>query len=259
VASLIGVEGGHCIAGSLAVLRQLYALGARYMTLTHGANTEWADSATDEPRSGGLSPFGRDVVREMNRLGMLVDLSHVSHETMLGALETSVAPVVFSHSSAGALVPHPRNVPDDVLERLRDNGGVVMVTFVPGFVSPEVYEAHEAEKRRLEELYPEDSERMWDELSAWRRSPSAPRATLAQVADHIDHVRRVAGIDHVGVGSDFDGMSVPPIGLEDVSRFPDLLVELLRRGYSEEEIAKVAGLNLLRAFRAAEAVARSSG
>lgn len=237
MAVLIGLEGGHAIEGSLDVLRALFRLGVRYMTLTHGKSHDWADSATDEPRHDGLSPFGEVVVREMNRLGMMVDLSHVSEETMMDALRVSRAPVIFSHSSARALTNHPRNVPDAVLRRLPENGGIVMITFVPAFVSEEV-RAH-GERR--------------DSVAA--RGP-APRATLADVADHIDHAVRVAGIDHVGIGSDFDGTSSLPEGLEDVSTFPALFFELLQRGYSDEDVAKIAGRNILRVMRDVEAAAR---
>ena len=258
IASLIGLEGGHSIESSLAVLRQLYRAGARYMTLTHSANTAWADSSTDAPEHGGLSPFGREVVREMNRLGMLVDLSHVSAEVMHDALDTSTAPVIFSHSSSRALTGHPRNVPDDVLERMPDNGGVVMVTFVEPFVSEESrrwFADRDAVEARLESLHPGEPEAVEDGLDRWTDDNPRPRATLSQVADHVDHVRAVAGIDHVGIGSDFDGISQGPLGLDDVSRFPALLAELLRRGYSEEDVAKIAGLNVLRAFDRVEEVA----
>ncbi len=258
IASLIGVEGGHSIDDSLGVLRQLYRAGARYMTLTHFQSTDWADSATDAPAHHGLTPFGREVVREMNRLGMLVDLSHVSPDVMRQALETSEAPVIFSHSSARALDDHPRNVPDDVLRRLPDNGGVVMVTFVEAFVSEDVrryYAERAAEKARLEDLHPGDPQAVDAGLEAWDEGHPAVRATLSQVADHIDRVRQVAGIDHVGIGSDFDGIKRGPVGLEDVSCYPALLAELLRRGYTDEEVEKVAGGNLLRAFDRAEAVA----
>ena len=258
IASLIGIEGGHSIESSLAVLRQLHRAGARYMTLTHGENTAWADSATDTPEHGGLTEFGREVVREMNRLGMLVDLSHVSGETMHDALDTTDAPVIFSHSSARALTAHPRNVPDDVLERLRDDGGVVMVTFVQPFVSEELrqwYAAREAEEARLASLHPGEPETVEEGVERWEETHARPRTTLSQVADHIDHVRDVAGIDHVGIGSDFDGIPSGPEGLEDVSDFPLLFAELLRRGYSEEELEKIAGLNLLRVFDRAEEVA----
>lgn len=258
IASLIGIEGGHAIEGSLAVLRQLYGVGARYMTLTHSADTEWADSSTDAPQYDGLSPFGREVVREMNRLGMLVDLSHVSAEAMHAALDATEAPVIFSHSSARALTGHPRNVPDDVLRRLPENGGLVMVTFVEPFVSEatrEWFAEHDAAKARLESLHPGEPEAVEQGVEMWEEENPRPRATLAQVADHIDHVHEVAGIDHIGIGSDFDGISQGPIGLEDVSTYPLLLAELLRRGYSEDDVAKIAGLNLLRVFDQVEEVA----
>jgi len=258
IASLIGMEGGHSIEGSLAVLRQLYRAGARYMTLTHSENTPWADSATDAPEHGGLTPFGREVVREMNRLGMLVDLSHVSADVMHDALDTTEAPVVFSHSSTRALTPHPRNVPDDVLRRLPENGGVVMVTFVEPFVSEESrqwFADHDAAEARSKALHPGDPEAVKQGLDHWEQEHPRPRATLSQVADHIDHVRAVAGIDHIGIGSDFDGISQGPLGLEDVSTYPALFAELLRRGYSEQDLEKIAGGNLLRAFDRVEEVA----
>jgi len=258
VASLIGVEGGHCIDNQLAVLRQLYALGARYMTLTHNKSTDWADACSDEPRHGGLAPFGVAVIREMNRLGMLVDLSHVSPETMHDALDASAAPVIFSHSAAYAVTDHVRNVPDDVLRRLRQNGGVVMVCFVPRFVSRQVFawDAEEAaEKARLEIRFPGHKTQVEKLLAEWRQRHPSPRATVAQVADHIAHVVEVAGVDHVGVGSDFDGMPEPPAGLDDVSRFPALLDELLRRGFSEADVRKVVGLNVLRVMQEVESVA----
>ena len=259
IASLIGMEGGHSIHNSLAALRQLYAAGARYMTLTHSKNTDWADSATDAPKHGGLTRFGEEVVHEMNRLGMLVDLSHVSPETMKKVLAVTAAPVIFSHSSARALDNHPRNVPDDVLRLVARNGGVVMVTFVPSFISEEVraWNARkDGEEARLKTLYPEDPERVKRELEDWRRSQPAPRATLEQVADHVEHVRRLAGIDHVGIGSDFDGITSVPLGLENVGDYPALFAELLRRGWSDEEIKKLAGLNALRVLREAERVAQ---
>jgi len=258
IASLIGMEGGHSIHDSLAALRQFYAAGARYMTITHTKNTAWADSATDAPQHGGLTRFGEEVVREMNRLGMLVDLSHVSPETMKKAIAVSAAPVIFSHSSARALDDHPRNVPDDVLRLMPENGGVVMVTFVPSFASAAVREWNArdtAEEARLKALYPEDPERVKREREDWRRQHPAPRATLEQVADHVEHVRQVAGIDHVGIGSDFDGIESVPLGLENVSAYPALLAELLRRGWTDGEIGKLAGLNVLRVFRDAERVA----
>lgn len=260
IASLIGVEGGHSIGDSLAVLRELYRAGARYMTLTHSKNDAWADSATDQPAHAGLTRFGEEVVREMNRLGMLVDLSHVAPRTMQAAMTVSAAPVIFSHSSARALTGHPRNVPDEVLAMLPREGGVVMVSFVTVFTSEEV-RVQSAERNgaeaRLKALYPEDSGRVERELAAWTAAHPAPHATLAQVADHIDHVRRVAGIDHVGLGSDFDGMTELPDGLGDVAQYPVLLAELLRRGYSDEDVKKVAGLNLLRVLREAERVSAS--
>ncbi|HEV2780861.1 MAG TPA: dipeptidase [Actinophytocola sp.] len=220
VASLLGAEGGHCLAESLGVLRALHRLGVRYLTLTHNRNTPWADSATDEPAAGGLTDFGRQVVAEMNRLGMLVDLSHVAPSTMRDALDATTAPVIFSHSSCRAVHDHPRNVPDDVLARLPGNGGVCMVTFVPAFVSPD-----------------------------------APRATVEHVVAHVEHAREVAGIDHIGLGGDYDGVSAVPVGLEHVGRYPVLFEALLDRGWSAEDCAKLAGRNVLRVLRAAEEVA----
>jgi membrane dipeptidase len=259
IASLIGMEGGHSIGNSLAVLRMTYALGARYMTLTHMQNNDWADSATDTPAHNGLTPFGEDVVREMNRLGMLVDLSHVSTTTMVAALRITRAPVIFSHSSARALCHHQRDVPDDVLRLVAGNGGVVMVTFVPEYLT-EIDRADETEvnneKRLLKLKYPGDNASYKEGLAAWRKIHPDPRhATLLDVADHIDHIRQVAGIDHVGLGSDFGGFSNPPPGLEDVSCYPSLLAELLKRGYSKSDLKKVAGLNVLRVLRDAEKVA----
>ncbi len=258
IAAIIGMEGGHSIGDSLAVLRDAYRLGARYMTLTHWSTISWADAATDDARHDGLTAFGREVIGEMNRLGMLVDLSHVSVATMEDAMAASVAPVIFSHSSAYAICHHVRNVPDAVLEKMRDDGGVVMVNFAPSFVSEEVRlyrEARDRERERLRGLYPDEEEKVNEGLDAWTERNVAPRATLAQVADHIDHIREVAGIDHVGIGSDFDGIGSTPVGLEDVSDYPALLAELARRGYSDEEIAKVAGLNILRVMEQAESVA----
>ena len=258
IASLIGMEGGHSIDSSLGALRMFARLGARYMTLTHSKNTPWADSATDTPEHGGLTAFGEEVVREMNRLGMLVDMSHVSEETMEDVLRVTRAPVIFSHSSARALCDHPRNVPDAILRQLPKNGGVVMVSFVPGFTTPEAAAwdtAQEAESARLETLSPKDEAAVKAGLSAWMADHPRPKVTVAQVADHVDHVRKLAGIDHVGYGSDFDGITSTPAGLEDVSTFPALTAELLRRGYTELEVKKVLGLNLLRVMRAAEATA----
>jgi membrane dipeptidase len=258
IASLIGMEGGHSINNSLATLREMYRSGARYMTLTHWANNAWADAATAPPEHGGLTPFGVMVVLEMNRLGMLVDLSHVSEQTMNKALDVTKAPVIFSHSSARAIDGHPRNVPDAVLKRMTSNGGVVMVNFSPDFVSDAVREYYadvEAETARLKELMPGDPAGAAKSLASWKTAHPEPQATLRQVADHIDHIRKVAGIDHVGVGSDFDGITRVPQGLEDVSHYPDLLEELARRGYTDDDLRKVAGLNVLRAMGQAEAVA----
>lgn len=256
IASMLGLEGGHAIENSLGALRAYYDLGARYMTLTHNVTLDWADAALDSARHGGLTDFGRDVVREMNRLGMLVDLSHVSPATMSAALDVSRAPVIFSHSAARALVDHPRNVPDSILARLRQNGGVVMVTFVPSFVSEEVHRwEREADAAREAAAAEPDSAQRAERIRAWRTAHPEPRATLAQVADHIEHIRQVAGVDHVGIGSDFDGIDSGPAGLEDVSKFPDLFAELIRRGWSDEDLRKLAGLNLLRVWHDAETTA----
>jgi membrane dipeptidase len=257
VASLLGAEGGHAIAGSLGVLRMLYALGVRYLTLTHNANVGWADSATDQAAAGGLTGFGREVVAEMQRIGMLVDLSHVAVSTMHHALDAAQAPVIFSHSSAKALCDSPRNVPDDVLARLAGNGGVCMVTFVPGFVSQECADwlvalKAEAARRGLD---PKDFAQLFSFEAEWRAAHPLPRATLAQVADHVEHVREVAGVEHVGLGGDFDGTSDVTAGLEDVSRYPALFAELLSRGWTEPDCAALAGRNLLRVLRQAEAFA----
>lgn len=258
IASLIGMEGGHSIDSSLGALRMFHRIGARYMTLTHGSNVPWADSGTDTPKLNGLSRFGEEVVREMNWLGMLVDLSHTSPDTMEDALRVTAAPVIFSHSSARAVCDVPRNVPDNILKMLPQNGGVVMVTFVPGFLSNAVA-AHgrveRAERERLRTEHPNDEAAVNARIEEWRKANPPPRATLAQVADHIDHIRKVAGIDHIGIGSDFDGIDSTPVGLEDVSTYPALTAELLRRGYAESDIKKVLGLNVLRAMRAAERVA----
>jgi membrane dipeptidase len=258
VASLLGAEGGHAIAGSLGVLRMLYALGVRYLTLTHNANVGWADAATDEVQAGGLTDFGRDVVREMQRIGMLVDLSHIAVSTMNDALDVAEAPVIFSHSSAKAVCDTPRNVPDDVLARLADNGGVCMVTFVPGFVSQECADwtaglKAEAARRGLD---PKDFAQLFSIKDEWERAHPLPQATLAQVADHVDHVRKVAGVEHVGLGGDFDGTPDVTVGLEDVSAYPALFAELLARGWTQADCAALAGGNLLRALRQAEAFAR---
>jgi membrane dipeptidase len=254
IASLLGAEGGHSINGSLGVLRSLYALGVRYMTLTHNDNVGWADSATDEPDCGGLSEFGREVVAEMQRLGMLVDLSHVAVSTMNQALDVASAPVIFSHSSARALTDNPRNVPDDVLARLAVNGGVCMVAFVPFFVSQECTDWFTARKAFAagRGLDPDNLAAVFGLLPEWEKDNPMPAATLSQVADHIEHIREVAGVDHVGIGGDFDGTPTLPAGLEDVSRYPALFHELQRRRWSEADLKALAGANVLRVLRDAE-------
>ena len=262
IASLVGVEGGHQIDDSLPVLRAYYDAGARYMTLTHSSNTAWADSATDAPVHHGLTPFGAEVVREMNRLGMLVDLAHVSEETMRAALAVSQAPVIFSHSSARALVDHPRDVSDEVLRLLKQNGGVVMINFEPSYVS-EARRRWEAERVAEQArnnsppfggLYIGLPERAASALKSWDAAHPKPPVTLADVADHIEHAAKMAGVDHVGLGSDFDGIPEPPTGLEGADRFPALLQELARRGWSDADLARVAGGNLLRVMSQAESV-----
>jgi len=255
ISCLIGVEGGHAIESSLGALRMFYALGARYMTLTHWETTNWADAATDSAKHDGLTPFGEQVVREMNRLGMLVDLSHVSDATMMDALRVSRAPVMFSHSSARAIANHVRNVPDSILKLVTGNGGIVMVNFNPGFVSEavRVYEDSMQARANAMRAAGADSAAVADSTKAWAKR--APHATLQQVADHIEHVRDVAGVDHVGLGSDFDGISSVPDGLENTSKFPDLVAELLRRGWKEGDVRKVVGLNALRVLREAGKVA----
>jgi membrane dipeptidase len=259
IASLIGIEGGSQINNSLAVLRDMYALGARYMTLTHGKTTDWADSATDKPAHDGLTAFGRAVVREMNRLGMLVDLSHVSPGTMKDALETTRAPVIFSHSSARALVDHPRDVPDDVLRLVKQNHGVVMVNFYPIFVS-EAFAQWSADRAgaiaRFKELYTGQPDRAKAAFEKWKQEHPQPKATLAMVADHIEHIRKIAGAESVGIGSDFDGIEYTPEGLDGVDKYPALFEELARRGWTDDELAGLAGRNLLRVMRQAEKVAK---
>ena len=262
IASLIGVEGGHQINNSLPALRAYYELGARYMTLTHFANIAWADSATDNPVHHGLTPFGREVVREMNRLGMLVDLSHVSADTMRAALAVSEAPVMFSHSSARALVDHPRNVPDDMLHLVAANGGIVMVNFYPGYVSEarRRWEADRAaEQARYNSppfggLYIGQPERARAALAEWERAHPKPAVGIGDVADHIDYIAKVAGVDHVGLGSDFDGIPEAPAGLDGVDKYPALLAGLAQRGWSDADLAKLAGGNLLRVLAKAEEV-----
>lgn len=258
VASLIGMEGGHSIGSSLAVLRQMHALGARYMTLTHFRNTPWADSATDVPAHGGLTDFGRDVVREMQRLGMLVDLSHVSEDTMNDALDMARAPVIFSHSNARALNTHPRNVPDAVLGRLAANGGIVMVNVYPDYVveaKRRWLAERDAVKAREAALHLGDPEGAAAALDGWIAANPAPRGSVADVADQILHVVKIAGVDHVGLGGDFDGVEETVAGMEDVSTYPALFTELARRGLTQRQLEKVASGNMLRLMKAAEAYA----
>ncbi|MGB3763364.1 MAG: dipeptidase [Ornithinimicrobium sp.] len=260
VASLMGAEGGHSIGDSLGTLRMLYRLGVRYMTLTHNDNTDWADSATDDPVHGGLTDFGRDVVREMNDLGMLVDLSHVSAETMRDALGASRAPVIFSHSGARAICDSPRNVPDDVLTTMASAGGVCMAVFAPDFVSQECWDwrMQAAAVASTEGVAATDLEAFIPWVRRYQESHPQPQATLAQVVTHVEHLRDVAGIDHVGIGGDYDGVPGLPLGLEDVSCYPNLFAALSERGFSDDDLRKVAGTNLLRVLRDAEAVARTA-
>ena len=260
IGSLLGVEGGRQIGGSMAALRQFYARGVRYMTLTHNQTTEWADAGTDEPKYDGLSPFGLEVVKEMNRLGMLIDLSHVAPATMKDATAASRAPVIFSHSDVAALNPHPRNVPDDVLQLLPENGGVVMITFVPGFLSPDVWawsREQSAEEARLKSLYSYSKAKQEAGLKAWEAAHPRPPVTVGAVADHIEHVVKVAGHDNVGIGGDLDGIPFGVEGLGGVEGYPLLFAELIRRGWSDANLAKLAGGNVLRALRKAESVASS--
>ncbi|MFE6042180.1 dipeptidase [Streptomyces sp. NPDC056452] len=262
IASLMGAEGGHSINNSLGTLRALHTLGVRYMTLTHNDNTDWADSATDSAQVGGLSEFGREVVREMNRIGMLVDLSHVAATTMRDALATSVAPVIFSHSSARAVCDHPRNIPDDVLRMLAANGGVAMATFVPKFVLPAAVDWTLAADRNMREhgLHHLDTTAAAMRIHAdFEAVNPRPMATVSTIADHLDHMREIAGIDHIGIGGDYDGTAFLPAGLEDVSGYPNLIAELLTRGWSDTDLAKLTWQNAVRVLRDAEAVSRDLG
>ena len=259
IACLLGVEGGHMIEDSPAALRTFYDLGARYMTLTHWANVDWADAATDEPEHQGLTEFGKRVVKEMNRLGMFADLSHVSPDTMSDALRVSRAPVIFSHSSAFAINPHPRNVPDDVLRMMPKNGGVVHVNFIGAFVSPKNADFDTKRKAAVRDLHMrvDTDKAVADGMAEWDKANPAPRGTISDVADHIDHIRKVAGVDHIGIGADFyeaTGSSMVA-GLENVTRYPYLFAELLHRGYTDEDVLKIAGRNHLRAMRQMEKVA----
>lgn len=258
IASLLGMEGGHAIENSLGALRAYYDLGVRYMTLTHNVHLDWADSAALPPKHGGLTPFGEQVVLEMNRLGMLVDLSHVAPETMDDALRVSKAPVIFSHSSARGVCDVPRNVPDDILVRLKQNGGVIMITFVAGFVDPAIaaiqQPAFAEYRRRSQGKSVEEQQKIEDEIF---NNLKLPKTTIGKVADHFDHVRKIAGVEHIGIGGDFDGNSSWPEGLSDVSMYPSLFAELIRRGWTDRELEMVAGGNVLRVMEKAEAVARS--
>ena len=257
IASLIGMEGGHSIGSSLAVLRQMYDLGARYLTLTHSANTPWADSATADPEHGGLTGFGKDLVREMNRIGMLVDLSHVSEDTMMDAIDVSTAPVIFSHSGARSVNGHARNVPDSVLARMKENGGIVMVVALPGFLNEERRQwfAHRSGyEARLKSLWQGQPARVKEGMEQWDAARPEPETHVSHMADHVDHIRDVAGIDHIGIGADYDGMDSGPVGMEDAAGYPALFVELARRGYSQTDLEKIASRNMMRVLRAAEAV-----
>jgi len=258
IPSFLGMEGGHAIDNSLSLLRTYYDLGVRYMTLTHNVTLDWADAALDSAKHGGLTPFGREVVREMNRLGMVVDLSHVSPGTMSAALDVTEAPVMFSHSAARALVDHRRNVPDSILARIPKNGGVVMVPFVNSFTSKAVKaddDALEAETAAAQRRHPNDAAAVRAEVAQWRAGHPRPRATIADVADAIDHVKQIAGVDHVGIGSDFDGITETVVGLEDVSKYPALFAELARRGWSDADLMKLSNGNILRVLKQVETTA----
>lgn len=258
IASLLGMEGGHVLNNSLATLRTFYALGARYMTITHWQNHDWADAATDEPEHGGLTEFGEYVIREMNRLGMLVDLSHVHPETMRDVLAVTEAPVIFSHSSAMGVTPHARNVPDDLFDEVAANNGVVMVTFVPSFVNEDLRQ-HAAKRagkeEQLKNLYPGHPETVAERLEEWDEENPEPEAHLTDVADHLDYLRENLGVEYIGIGGDYDGVTSLPEGLEDVSTYPDLFAELVERGWEREELEKIAGRNVLRVMEENEAVA----
>ena len=259
IASLIGMEGGYSIGHSLAVLRQMYELGARYMTITHSKTTPWADSATDAPKHGGLNDFGEAVIKEMNRLGMIIDLSHVSAETMRDALRVSEAPVLFSHSGAGGVCPHPRNVPSDVLNLVKENGGVIMVIFLTGYLDcdrAEWWASLSGERARLESLYPHRPAAVEEGIKTWKASHPAPQVGLMKVVEHIDYIKSRVGAAHIGLGGDFDGMGPGPVGLEDVSKYPDLIAALLKKGYSDEEVKGIIGENTLRVLRGVEATAK---
>lgn len=258
IASLIGMEGGHSIANSLAVLRQFYDLGARYMTITHSRTLDWADAASDDPKHDGLSAFGEEVIREMNRLGMIVDLSHTTPATMRDAIERSEAPVMYSHSSARGVDGHVRNVPDEILPLVEENEGIIMVTYVGSFVSEELrqhYAERAAYQRKVEYLHPGEVDVIEEKMETWDSEHETPKVTLNDLADHIDHIRDEIGVDYIGVGGDYDGTSGLPVGLEDVSTYPDLFAELLKRGYSEEDLKKIASHNMMRVLRGAEETA----
>ena len=258
IASLIGMEGGHSIGNSLAILRQMYRAGARYMTITHFLTNDWADSATDAPRHDGLTPFGVAVVKEMNRLGMMIDISHVAQSTMDDVFNETSAPVILSHSNAQARLDHPRNMSDAMLIRLNQNGGVIMITFVPDYTSPAIRaweNSRAAEAARMKTQHIGNPKAEAAALESWIKANPRPRATLAQVADHIDHIRDIAGIDHIGIGGDFGGISSVVEGLEDVSTYPALFTELARRGYTQEDLEKISGRNILRVMKAVEAEA----
>lgn len=260
VAGMLGIEGGQSIGSSLAVLREMFGMGVRYMTLTHGKNVPWADSATDAPKHDGLTDFGRQVVREMNRLGMIVDLSHVSEATMKDALEATRAPVMFSHSGVRAVNDHPRNVPDGVLPAVKANGGVIMVVFYAAFVDPNLREhglKRTAERARLDALYLGNPDGAAAALKAWDAANPPPSTPLGLAADHIDHIKKTIGVDHIGIGGDYDGMDATPVGLEDVTGYPALFAELARRGYTQAELEKISSGNMLRVLKANEAYAVS--